>query len=223
MTFEKPTPLTEEFVADVVRPGRYGDGRGGLGLSLLVRTPNKHNFIHKSWAQRLKIAGKETNRGLGPYPKTSLDEARKHAIRNARAVAQGRAVPSHIKVTFRSAAEKIIKQVAPNRRDPRWESVWRSSFEMYAYPVIGDKLIETMEPKDIAKVLAPHWERIPETMRRVKQRIGVVLDRAVKEGRLPHNPARLVYTPSPGSSMYNMPQGPRTYMFEDNVEPPDIQ
>ena len=51
----------------------------------------------------------------------------------------------------------------------------------------------------------------------------MVLDRAVKEGRLPHNPTRLVYTPSPGSSMYDMPQGARTYMFEDNVEPPDIQ
>ena len=77
-------------------------------------------------------------------------------------------MPSHIKVTFRSAAEKIIKQTAPNRRDPRWESVWRSSFERYAYPIIGDKRIETIEPKDIAKVLAPHWERIPETMRRVQ-------------------------------------------------------
>ena len=72
-----------------------------------------------------------------------------------------------------------------------------SSLERCVYPVMGDKLVEAIEPKDIAEVLTPHWKRIPETMRRVKQRIGVVLDWAAEAERSPYNPSRLAYTPPP--------------------------
>ena len=64
-----------------------------------------------------------------------------------------------------------------------------SSLERYVYPVMGDKLVEAIEPKDIAEALTPHWKRIPETMRRVKQRIGVVSNWAAEAERLPYNPS----------------------------------
>ena len=62
MTFERPDHLTEGFVDSVLRPWRYNDGRGGLGLTLLVRTSNNDDAIYKTWAHRLNIAGKEMNR-----------------------------------------------------------------------------------------------------------------------------------------------------------------
>ena len=209
--------LTEDFVGRVAKPGVYGEGRGGRGLTLRVRRTATDGVLAKSWVQRLIVAGKGASRGLGPYPNVTLEEARNRALRNARAVDKGRDTPPKIGVTFRSAAEKIIEQTAPGRGDPRWEETWRSSLERYVYPVIGGKLVEAVETDDIAAVLAPHWDRIPETMRRVKQRIGVVLDWAVKAGHLPSNPARLVYTPSPGSSMRNVPQGPYAHVFKESV------
>ena len=33
----RPKRLSAAFVRTVKRPGRYGDGRGGYGLSLLVK------------------------------------------------------------------------------------------------------------------------------------------------------------------------------------------
>ena len=35
----RPTMLSATFVKNVSVPGRYGDGRGGLGLTLLVKPP----------------------------------------------------------------------------------------------------------------------------------------------------------------------------------------
>ena len=34
---KRPKMLSATFVRTVSRPGRYGDGRGGFGLSLLVK------------------------------------------------------------------------------------------------------------------------------------------------------------------------------------------
>ena len=64
---ERPTHLTESFVFLVETPGTYGDGRGGYGLSLLVKQ-RPAGGVTKSFVQRLRIDGKPRNRGLGPYP-----------------------------------------------------------------------------------------------------------------------------------------------------------
>ena len=47
------SPLSAGFVRTVTRPGRYGDGYGGHGLSLMVRKANQSGRISKAWAQRL--------------------------------------------------------------------------------------------------------------------------------------------------------------------------
>ena len=48
-------------------PGRYGDGYGGHGLSLLV-TPRKSGGLSKTWAQAISPNGAKTSLGLGSYP-----------------------------------------------------------------------------------------------------------------------------------------------------------
>ena len=64
---KRPRTLTAAFVRSINRPSVYGDGRGGRGLSLRVhRTATGR--ITKTWRQRLRIEGRLTSVGLGPYP-----------------------------------------------------------------------------------------------------------------------------------------------------------
>ena len=46
--------LTRAFVETVKRPGRYGDNRGGHGLSLLVKN-TRNGRLSKTWSQRLRF------------------------------------------------------------------------------------------------------------------------------------------------------------------------
>ena len=64
---ERPYRLSARFVATIDRPGRYGDGRGSGGLSLLVKHTIR-GHLAKSWAQRLHVDGRQRNLGLGSWP-----------------------------------------------------------------------------------------------------------------------------------------------------------
>ena len=68
---KRPKRLSAAFVRTVNRPGRYGEGHGGFGLSLLVKE-RKDRGLAKSWSQRLRINGKPSNVGLGRYPIVTL-------------------------------------------------------------------------------------------------------------------------------------------------------
>ena len=63
---KRPKQLSATFVKTVKRLGRYGDGRGGHGLSLLVK-PTTTGRLSKTWTQRLRIHGRAVNIGLGSY------------------------------------------------------------------------------------------------------------------------------------------------------------
>ena len=85
---KRPRTLTAAFVRTANRPGVYGDGRGGRGLSLRVHR-TKSGRISKTWRQRLRIEGRLTSVGLGPYPEITLAEARRKALDNSREVRHG--------------------------------------------------------------------------------------------------------------------------------------
>ena len=84
---ERPRQLSAAFVKTVKDVGAYGDGRGGHGLTLLVKLGAGRML--KSWYQRIRFAGQPVNVGLGAYPVVTLAEARAKALANARAVSQG--------------------------------------------------------------------------------------------------------------------------------------
>ena len=58
---ERPQRLTAAFVEKVDEPGRYTDGRGSHGLSLLVR-PRRTDGLAKNWQQQLKPESTEGHR-----------------------------------------------------------------------------------------------------------------------------------------------------------------
>ena len=59
-------PLTAAFVNNIRKPGRYGDGFGGHGLTLDVKIA-RNGRVSKCWIQRVRMNGKPTNIGLGAY------------------------------------------------------------------------------------------------------------------------------------------------------------
>ncbi|MDE0378652.1 MAG: tyrosine-type recombinase/integrase [Rhodospirillales bacterium] len=188
---KRPKTLNARFVETVNRPGRYGDGRGGHGLSLLVK-PMSNGRLSKSWAQRLRVGGKPIDMGLGAFPVVTLKAAREAALANRRAVAEGRdprraiaAVP-----TFAEAAETVIELHAQTWRDKgKSAGQWRASLRDYAMPRLGDKSVADITSADVLAVLVPIWSAKRVTARRVRQRIGAILKWAVAEGYRDDNPA----------------------------------
>ena len=58
---------------------RSNDGRGGFGLSLLVK-PTTTGRLSKTCSQRLRIHGHPVNVRLGAYPIVTLAEAREFLL-----------------------------------------------------------------------------------------------------------------------------------------------
>ena len=128
--------LTARLVRNVTRPGRYGDGYGGHGLSLLVKETSS-GPLSKTWSQRLRVGGKETMVGLGPYPLVTLAEARTRAIENARAVRAGRHPAMLAVPTFAEAAETVIAERSETWRSAATAQTWRRLLDQFALPVMG--------------------------------------------------------------------------------------
>ena len=129
----RPVRLSTTFVKGCRTSGRYGDGRGGHGLSLLVK-PMAAGGLSKTWAQRLRLNGKPIDIGLGSYPVVTLEEARQAAIENTRTARAGidpaadrrrrTSIP-----TFRQAAEQVIEINAAS-----WKG-WQPNSGNLAFPV----------------------------------------------------------------------------------------
>ena len=188
---KRPAKLSASFVKTVTRPGRYGEGPGGHGLSFLVK-PRTGGGLSKSWSQRVRIGGRPVNIGLGPYPVVTLAEAREVALANRRAIHQGhdprrKLIPVP---TFAEVAHSLLAL-----REKSWQTgareanIWRSSLNDYAMRVLGDKRVDAITTADVLGVLTPLWADRQETARRLRQRIGAVMRLAIAQGHRSDNPA----------------------------------
>ena len=190
---KRPRTLNARFVDTIATPGRYGDGHGGHGLSLLVKRMSTSGRWSKSWCQRIRVGGQITNIGLGAYPVVSLAMARQQALDNRRTIAEGQdprtrrapGVP-----TFETAADIVIRMHADTWKDAgKSEAQWRASLRDYAMPRIGALGVDGITTADVLAVLKPIWNTKRETARRVRQRIGAVMKWAIAEGHRSDNPA----------------------------------
>ncbi len=170
---KRPRTLTAAFVRTVGRPGVYGDGRGGRGLSLRVyRTANGR--ITKTWRQRVRIDGRLTSIGLGPYPEVTLADAREKALDNSRRVRRGQDPRGRGVPTFAKAARRTIEL----HRDS-WKAgsplpqQWESTFRLHAAPLL-DKPVDRITSADVLACLGPIWNSMPTAARKAKHRIAAV-------------------------------------------------
>ena len=187
---KRPRQLSASFVSTVKVPGRYGDGRGGHGISLLVRESSTGR-LSKSWAQRLRIAGQPFNVGLGSYPLIALAKARERALGNARLVAEGGdpRIPVPTIPTFAEAVDRVIEIHSEGWKHEKTEKRWRSTIEAYAMPVLGSKLVSEVTSADVMAILMPIWVSKHETAEKTRERVGVVMKWAVAQGYRNDNPA----------------------------------
>ena len=188
---ERPYRLSARFVATVEQPGRYGDGRGSGGLSLLVKHTTR-GHLAKSWAQRINIDGRQRNLGLGSWPHVSLAEAREKCALNLAARRRGELVTGRKRAvpTFEEAVEKVIAVHRAGWKDgSKSEKDWRTTLRDYAVPQLGGRPVDRINTADVMAVLLPIWNEKRVTARRVRQRIGAVMRWAVAQGYREDNPA----------------------------------
>lgn len=158
----------------LTEPGSYTDGDG----LMLVVAPGGS----RSWKLRVRLNGERRDFGLGSLKVVTLAEAREKAREYRRLIAQGidpvaeqkkevDAVP-----TFREAAVRVHEEHKASWKNGKHQAQWITTLETYAYPLLGDRMVNTIEGPQILKALQPIWLSKPETARRVRQRIGAVLD-----------------------------------------------
>ena len=180
----RPSPLTAARVKGEARQGRHWDGNG---LYLLVTAQGT-----KRWVQRLTIRRRRTDLGLGGYPVVSLGEAREKALQNLKLTKAGedpRITRRRSVVSFREAAEQVIALRRASWKNSRHHLQWTRTLETYVYPTLGDKPVDLIQGSDVMAVLTPIWTTIPETARRVHQRIAAVMDWAIAQEYRTRNPA----------------------------------
>jgi hypothetical protein len=96
-------------------------------------------------------------------------------------------------VTFEQAARARHVEIRKGWRNGKHGDQWLTTLETYAFPELGSKPVEDIDASAIQKVLLPIWLSKVETARRVKQRIGVVLDYSHAQGwRTTEAPMRAV-------------------------------
>ena len=198
---KRPATLSATFVRTVRQPGRYGDGRGGHGLSLLVKPTKIEGRLSKTWAQRTRINGKYTYIGLGSYPAVTLTEAHRRALRNKQAIEETHHRRTRNTPTFRQATEKVIQlHAAKWKPGGLSEQHWRSTLGTYAHPHLSNKRVDQITSANIMACLTPIWHQKPETARRVKQRIAAVMKWCIAQGFREDNPADDRITAALGSN-----------------------
>ena len=181
--------LTAKFVDTTTKPGRYHDGLAGLYLSVKERAGR----VRKSYMQRITIHGHRCEIGLGSVRWTTPSEARAKALANWKIARTGgdpregaKPVP-----TFADGLDAVLAIQAPTWRNPKSEPQWRASLRDYAGALMP-KPVDRIGPADVLAVVGPVWNAKRETARRVKQRIGRVMEWAVAEGLRTDNPVSAI-------------------------------
>ena len=184
----RPKTLSAAFVRTINQPGRYGDGRGSHGLSLLVRKTRNGRWS-KTWSQRLRVNGRPIMIGLGACPVVTLAEARAKCLENRRAVEQGRDPRGGSVPTFEQATDRVLALHRETwKAGGRSEQQWVNSMAAYVMPALGHKRIDQINVGDILEVLAEPWATRPATARRIAGRISTILTWAVGAGHRQDDP-----------------------------------
>lgn len=175
------------------KPGWYGQGRGGHGLTLVVAKGGT-----KQRVQRLWFAGRMHTLGLGSVAAVSLTEAKPMAAKIHRRTLKGKAPKSYRQClgmqgrkgrkagkapTFAKAVDEFMALKMPTWKDAEaMARQWRQSLAKYAYPSFGNVSVADISTQDVLAVIEPIWASKRPMANAVLRRICKVLDRAKVQG-----------------------------------------
>jgi len=171
--------LSAVRVRQLSKPGRYADGNG---LYLVVEPSGA-----KRWILRTVVRGKRRDIGLGGLALVPLAEAREKALAYRKIAREGgdplaeRRAQARIP-TFAEAAELVHGEHKASWKNAKHAAQWINTLKQYAFPELGLRRVDQIDTPDVLRVLGPIWLTKPETARRVRQRIGTVLDWAKAAG-----------------------------------------
>src|SRR5262249_31148548 len=170
-----------DAIVKAAKPGRWCDGRG---LYLTVSS-----FGTASWVYRYSFGGKMRDMGFGSVKKTSLKLARALAQEQNEIIQRGgdpieerlakrdyARIQKSERITFKDAAERYLQIHSPLWTNDKHRRQWHDTLRKHAYPSLGSRPVAAIDGALITEALSPIWLKTPETARRVKQRIGMVLD-----------------------------------------------
>ena len=133
----------------------------------------------KSWVQRITIEGRRHDLGLGGFPLITPEHARRRAVANRLAVAEGKnplTDKRKIKtLTFRDAALKTYEGLKPRWKNKKVATNWMQQLERHAFKRLGNLHVDSIGREDVLAVLTPIWTSKPETARRVRRNIKATL------------------------------------------------
>ena len=160
--------------------GWHADGNG---LYLVIESSGA-----KRWMQRLVVQGRRRDIGLGSVNIVSLDDAREIAFRFRRIARSGgdpiaerrKAIGSTL--TFKEATLKVHSLTLPTWNNEKHAKQWLSSMENHAFPYIGNIAIGSITSTDIMTVLSKIWVDKPDTAKKIRQRLQLVVNWARAQG-----------------------------------------
>ena len=168
--------LNATQVKALKEPGRYPAGEG-----LIVNVAAGGS---RSWLLRVQHNGRRRDFGLGSLRDVSLAEARDVAREYRRKLRCGvdpaaeRKASEERLPTFKQAALAVHGEHKAGWKNGKHGAQWLSTLESYAFPHFGDLPVSELNSGHVRDALAEIWLTKPETARRVRQRIGTVLDYA---------------------------------------------
>jgi integrase len=199
---------TVRQVEVITQPGRYRDE---TTPGLYVQVTAGKTGVNKSWIWRGRVGkNREREIGLGSCNKVALTEARKAAreatVNRDRGVdpreakkAQRAANKNYVDAatkdvpTFEVYARKAIRDTTDNFRNVYGAKAYLRAFETHVFPSIGNIPIDRITTRHIADVLkAAAASGVLDTAKRLRGRIGAIMDAAVADGYRPEterNPA----------------------------------
>ncbi|MDA1029716.1 MAG: integrase arm-type DNA-binding domain-containing protein [Bacteroidetes bacterium] len=163
-----------------VQSAKAGKHHDGDGLYLVVDPKG-----NRSWLLRATLNGKRRAWGLGAAKNIGLADVREKAAEYRKQIRTGinPAEINKINVaavqTFAETAEQAHKAKRDGWKNPKHAQQWINSLRTYAFPKIGNLPVDEIDTPEMLKVLQPIWLTKEETARRVRQRLGAVIDFAV--------------------------------------------
>lgn len=166
------------------KAGKYSDG-GGLWIF-------KTDTDKGKWVLRVHIHGRRREMGLGPYPRTSLKEARQEADKWRRVSKQGLDPIKQRQSDIRAAERNmhLLSDVARDAFESRKAELkgegkagrWFSPLELHILPKLGKVPVSEIDQRDIRDTLAPIWHEKASTAQKAMDRLRICMRHAAALG-----------------------------------------